>query len=57
MADLLRAENPEHASKIRSVRHFTGLPLPAGFVTTEILAQEGATTGKTAARLAEGVTR
>jgi 2-oxoglutarate ferredoxin oxidoreductase subunit alpha len=57
MADLLRAENPEHASKIRSVRHFTGLPIPAGFVTTEILAQEGATTGKTAARLAEGVTR
>jgi 2-oxoglutarate/2-oxoacid ferredoxin oxidoreductase subunit alpha len=57
MADLLRAENPDHASKIRSVRHFTGLPIPAGFVTTEILAQEGAPSGKTAARLAEGVTR
>jgi 2-oxoglutarate ferredoxin oxidoreductase subunit alpha len=57
MAELLRAENPELASKIRSVRHFTGLPIPAGFVTTEILAQEGAGTGKTAARLAEGVTR
>ena len=57
MAELLRAENPEQASKIRSVRHFTGLPIPAGFVTTEILAQEGATTGKAAARMAEGVTR
>ena len=57
MAELLRAENPEQASKIRSVRHFTGLPIPAGFVTTEILAQEGATTGKASARMAEGVTR
>ena len=57
MAELLRAEMPEQATKIRSVRHFTGLPIPAGFVTTEILAQEGATPGKTAARQAEGVIR
>ena len=58
MADLLRAELPEHGTKIRSVRHFTGLPIPAGFVTTEILAQESATSGTGATkRMAEGVTR
>src|SRR5437870_7682879 len=28
MAELLRAEMPEQATKIRSVRHFTGLPIP-----------------------------
>jgi 2-oxoglutarate ferredoxin oxidoreductase subunit alpha len=40
MADLLRSEYSGHAVKIRSVRHFTGLPVPAGFVTAGILEQE-----------------
>jgi 2-oxoglutarate ferredoxin oxidoreductase subunit alpha len=58
MAELMRAELPDHATKIRSVRHFTGLPIPAGFVTTEILAQESETAGKgSTKRMPEGVTR
>jgi hypothetical protein len=45
------AEYPEHANRIRSVRSYTGLPITAGFISGEILAQE------TAAPVAEGVVR
>ncbi len=40
MAALLRGECIEHAARIHSVRHYTGLPIPASFVTREILRQE-----------------
>jgi 2-oxoglutarate ferredoxin oxidoreductase subunit alpha len=40
MADLVRLERPERAASVRSVRHYTGMPIPASFVTREILAQE-----------------
>jgi 2-oxoglutarate ferredoxin oxidoreductase subunit alpha len=40
MADLLRSEWPAMAAKIRSVRHYTGLPVDARFVTDEILKLE-----------------
>ena len=57
MAELMRAEMPEHATKIRSVPHFTGLPIPAGFVTAEILAQEGEKAAAGPQRMTEGVAR
>ncbi len=41
MADLVRLELPAEASKIRSVRYLSGLPIDAGGVTDEILRQEG----------------
>jgi len=40
MASLLKAEYPQLANRIRSVRHYTGLPITAGFVTGEVLRQE-----------------
>jgi hypothetical protein len=42
VADLVRLECPSLAARVRSVRHFTGLPIDARFVTDAILAQEGA---------------
>lgn len=47
MAQLIRlelAEEAELSAKIRSVLHYTGIPLDARFVTDEILAAEKATT-------------
>ena len=52
MAGLLRAEYPQHATRIRSVRYYGGLPITAGAVTSEVLKQEAA-----AAPVAEGVVR
>ena len=40
MAALLKAEYPQLAGRIRSVLHYTGLPITAGFVTGEVLKQE-----------------
>ncbi len=40
MRDLLRLEYPEMATKLRSVRHYNGIPIDARFVTNAILAQE-----------------
>lgn len=40
MRDLIILETPEHAMKIRSVRHFNGLPIDAGSITDAILEQE-----------------
>jgi 2-oxoglutarate ferredoxin oxidoreductase subunit alpha len=40
MAELVRADLPSEAGRIRSVRHFTGMPIDARFVTDEILKQE-----------------
>jgi 2-oxoglutarate ferredoxin oxidoreductase subunit alpha len=34
--------DPCQATKLRTVRHFNGLPMDARSVTNEILAQEGA---------------
>jgi 2-oxoglutarate ferredoxin oxidoreductase subunit alpha len=40
MRDLITLELPEHATKLRSIRHYTGLPLDARFVTDELMKQE-----------------
>jgi 2-oxoglutarate ferredoxin oxidoreductase subunit alpha len=40
LRDLIRLELPEHSMKIRSIRHYTGLPLDAQFITDAILEQE-----------------
>jgi 2-oxoglutarate ferredoxin oxidoreductase subunit alpha len=41
MASILRAEYPDLAARIRSVRHYDGLPIDARSVSDEILRQEG----------------
>lgn len=40
LRDLIRLELPEKSTKIRSVRHFDGLPIDARFITDAILDQE-----------------
>ncbi len=40
MRDLIRLELPDLAMKIRSVRHYDGLPIDAKFVTDAIMEQE-----------------
>jgi 2-oxoglutarate ferredoxin oxidoreductase subunit alpha len=40
MLDLIRLELPEHAGKLRSIRHYTGLPLDARFITDALIEQE-----------------
>ena len=40
LRDLIRMELPEHSMKIRSVRHYDGLPVNARFITDAILDQE-----------------
>ncbi len=40
MRDLIRLELPELAMKIRSVKHYDGLPIDARFVTDAIMEQE-----------------
>jgi len=55
MADLVRLELPAEAARVRSVRHFTGMPIDARSVSEEILKQEGAAAVER--RVAEGVTR
>jgi 2-oxoglutarate ferredoxin oxidoreductase subunit alpha len=40
MRDLIRLELPDLAMKIRSVRHYDGLPIDAQFVTDAIMEQE-----------------
>ncbi|MBX9694839.1 MAG: 2-oxoacid:acceptor oxidoreductase subunit alpha [Cyanobacteria bacterium] len=40
MLDLIRMEFPMLATKIRSIRHYNGLPIDAQFVTDHILEQE-----------------
>jgi 2-oxoglutarate/2-oxoacid ferredoxin oxidoreductase subunit alpha len=50
MFSLMRMElDPAVTAKIRSVRHFNGLPIDARSVTDDILAQEGVETGQLAA--------
>ena len=49
MADMIRLEVPEEASRVRSVRHYTGLPIDALSVTEEIVRQEGAPVAPVAA--------
>ena len=42
MFDLLRLDlTPAHISKMRSVRHYNGVPIDARTVTDEIISQEG----------------
>jgi len=53
VAGLVQLECPAHAAKVRSVRHYTGMPIPAAFVTREILAQEKGA----ASRVEEGAVR
>jgi 2-oxoglutarate ferredoxin oxidoreductase subunit alpha len=40
LRDLIRLELPEYAMKIRSIRHYDGLPVDAQFVTDAIKEQE-----------------
>lgn len=40
LRDLLRLENPDHAMRLRSVRHYNGLPIDARSVTDAIMEQE-----------------
>jgi 2-oxoglutarate ferredoxin oxidoreductase subunit alpha len=40
LRDLIRLELPEHAMKLRSIRHYNGLPIDARFVTDAIIEQE-----------------
>jgi len=40
LRDLIRLELPEHTMKIRSVRHYDGLPIDARFISEAILEQE-----------------
>jgi 2-oxoglutarate ferredoxin oxidoreductase subunit alpha len=48
MAELVRLEAPELAGRVRSVRHYSGLPVDARSLNEEILRQErGAETGVT----------
>jgi 2-oxoglutarate ferredoxin oxidoreductase subunit alpha len=42
MADIVRLELPAEAARVRSVRHFTGMPIDARFVRDEIMNQEAA---------------
>jgi 2-oxoglutarate ferredoxin oxidoreductase subunit alpha len=42
MADLVRTELPHEAARVRSVRHYTGMPIDAAAVTDEVVRQEGA---------------
>jgi 2-oxoglutarate ferredoxin oxidoreductase subunit alpha len=42
MFDLLKLDiKAEHVTKLRSIRHYNGLPLDARTVTEAVLAQEG----------------
>ena len=41
MADLIRLEIGDEASKIRKICHYTGLPLDARFITDSVVAHEG----------------
>ncbi|HEY9714429.1 MAG TPA: hypothetical protein V6C72_13240, partial [Chroococcales cyanobacterium] len=40
LLDLIRLELPEHAAKLRSIRHYTGLPIDARFITDAFMEQE-----------------
>ena len=53
MADLVRLERPADGARVRSIRHYTGMPLDAGTVTREILALEQ----RPAAAVPEGAVR
>jgi 2-oxoglutarate ferredoxin oxidoreductase subunit alpha len=57
MCDLVRLELPAEAARVRSVRHFTGMPVDARSVTEEILKQEGTPAPAAERRVPEGVTR
>ncbi len=62
MAELVRLEVPAEAGRVRSIRHYTGLPVDARSIREPILAAERgapdpASPGAPAAAVAEGVTR
>jgi len=57
MAELVRLELAAEAGRVRSVRHFTGMPVDARFVSEEILKQEGASVSAPAPPVAEKVMR
>jgi len=41
MRDLLALEVGADCGKLRSIRHYNGIPIDARFITNEFLAQEG----------------
>jgi hypothetical protein len=45
LAELLRLELPNEGARILSVRHYTGMPIDARFVTDTILAMERGRSG------------
>jgi 2-oxoglutarate ferredoxin oxidoreductase subunit alpha len=58
MAELVRLEVPAEAGRVRSVRHYTGMPIDARFVSEEILRQErGSRPGQESRTIEAGVTR
>jgi 2-oxoglutarate ferredoxin oxidoreductase subunit alpha len=57
MAGLIRLELPEQAAKLRSVRHYNGMPIDANFVSEAILAAEGRAPARARAKVTEGATR
>ena len=59
MAELVRLEVPARAARVRSVRHFDGLPIDARSVVEGILEQEadGAAPRRGAPKVAEGAAR
>lgn len=58
MAELVRHELPAEAGRVGSVRHYTGMPVDARFVSEEILSQErGASPSPRREPVAQGVTR
>ena len=57
MAELVRLELPAEAGRVRSVRHFTGMPVDARSVSEEILKQEGVRAGTAEPRVPQGVAR
>jgi 2-oxoglutarate ferredoxin oxidoreductase subunit alpha len=58
MAELVRHEVPTEAGRVGSVRHYTGMPIDARFVSDEILNQEhGSSPSPRRRPVAEGVTR
>jgi 2-oxoglutarate ferredoxin oxidoreductase subunit alpha len=58
MAELVRLELPAEAGRVGSVRHYTGMPIDARFVSEEILAQErGAISSPERPPVEQGVAR
>ena len=55
MLSLMKLElTPEHVSRLRSVLHYSGLPIDARSITDNVLVQEGYRVQKAGAQPARG---